>query len=280
MQSLFDKLLFISKLNYLNENHVKFESFVNKLNLNYDVNKIDNNSMKMFKISVECNDFDVNEDKQRQCYKQFKCFWPKCRYSCYRKCQLNIHTLHHLNKRQFICEECDKQFNNNSHLYIHKSSVHSTDKTFVCNQINCNKTFKSKVLLTQHKRRHFSVKSFGCNKCDKRFQSNSQLNNHKNSVHSNVRPFVCPQSDCNKRFKRSNALYDHKIRFHTRIKRHKCFHNNCDKSFVTPGELKRHIRHKHSTEIPFKCDLRYCNFSCKSRGNLFNHKKTFHSLNN
>ena len=74
MKPLLNKLLFISKFNQLKKSIEKSEKIVNKLNNN------NNNSMKMFKISVECNAFDVNEDKQRQCYKQLKCFWPKCRY--------------------------------------------------------------------------------------------------------------------------------------------------------------------------------------------------------
>ena len=44
----------------------------------------------MFRISVECNAFDENEDKQRQCYKQFICFWPKCRYTSNYESNFNI----------------------------------------------------------------------------------------------------------------------------------------------------------------------------------------------
>ena len=78
----------------------------------------------MFRISVECNAFDVNEDKQRQCYKQFICFWPKCRFSCNYELYLNQHISHHLNKRQFVCNQCNKDFTQYSHLFQHKC-VHS-----------------------------------------------------------------------------------------------------------------------------------------------------------
>ena len=80
------------------------ENIVNKLDLDYNVTKInnfDNNLMKIIKIGVECNDCDENEDKQRQCYKQFKCFWPKCRYSDDHESEVIRHISHHLNKR--IC---------------------------------------------------------------------------------------------------------------------------------------------------------------------------------
>ena len=279
MKNIFEKLLFISKFNNLNNDFIKMENIVNKLNLDYNVNKInnfDNNLMKMFKISVECNAFDVNEDKQRQCYKQLKCFWPKCRYSNDHESEVIRHISHHLNKKQFVCEECIKEFSLKSNLIRHKRSVHSTDKTFVCNHIDCNKTFNSKQSLTRHKLSHSSVKSFGCNKCNKRFKTYNNLLTHKKLVHTNVRSLVCPQRDCNKRFKHMIYLSNHKIRCHSNIKRHKCYHNNCDKSFVTSAELKQHISYKHSTERPFICNLINCNSNFKSFTHLIRHKKEVH----
>ena len=62
MEFILNKLFFISKLNNLNENLKKIESVVNKKIINNNIIK-SNNSMKMIRISVECNDFDVNEDK-------------------------------------------------------------------------------------------------------------------------------------------------------------------------------------------------------------------------
>ena len=174
------------------------------------------------KISVECNAFDVNEDKQRQCYKQLKCFWPKCRYSCKQSSHLNEHISHHLNKRQFVCNECNKQFNHNSHLIQHKRSGHSNDRPFVCNGINCNKRFKIKSNLMLHLLRHPSVKSFGCNKCDKRFKYKSTLILHK-SCHSNERQFKCDFKNCKKKFNYKSNLYHHKQRNHIGIKKHIVF---------------------------------------------------------
>ena len=68
------KLLFISKLCNI-QNYLLNNVFVlNELKDTSIDNKINNNLVKMFRISVECNAFDENEDKQRQCYKQFTCF--------------------------------------------------------------------------------------------------------------------------------------------------------------------------------------------------------------
>ena len=182
MKSITDKLILFSKLNNIKPNIGNCKRLVTEVNIVNNVNEINYNLVKKFKISVECNAFDVNEDKQRQCYKQWKCFWPKCRYSCGGESILNNHISHHLNKRQFVCEECNKHFNRNSNLRLHKRYVHSNDRPFVCNQINCNKKFKT---------------------C-------SNLVYHKKLVHSNHRPFVCPQNNCNQKFKLRSHLNRHK----------------------------------------------------------------------
>ena len=129
MESIVEKLVVISKFNKLNENLRECERLLSEVNQNYNVNEI-NNSMKIFKISVECNALDENEDKKRQCYKQLKSFWPKCRYSCDGKSDLNQHISHHLNKRQFVCEEFNRLFHNNSGLLNHKRYLYSNERFF------------------------------------------------------------------------------------------------------------------------------------------------------
>ena len=96
MESISKKLLFRFKVKYLYNNLKKFEKIVNKLNIDYNVNEINNNQLKMFNISVKCNAFDVNQDKQRQCYKQLKCFWPKCRFICNTKHKLKEPNLEYI----------------------------------------------------------------------------------------------------------------------------------------------------------------------------------------
>ena len=150
MESICEKFLVIFKLNNLSNNLNKFEKIVNNVNSDYNVNKFINNSMKPLKISVECNACDVNEDKLRQCYKQLKCFWPKCRYSCDQKGNLKEHISRHLNERSFFCEECNKQFHQNSSLHYHKRYFHSNERHFVCPENDCNKSFKAKIHLNRH----------------------------------------------------------------------------------------------------------------------------------
>ena len=227
MESVIEKLSLLSKLNNLNKSFRNSE-IDNKINRKCKVSEIDNNLVKVLKISVECNAFDVNEDKQRQCYKQLKCFWPKCRYSCHCKRNLNRHILHHLNKRQFVCEECKKDFNSDSNLFQHKQSVHYNVRQFICSESNCQKSFKLKQLLIRQSKSHSIEELFKCDECDKGFRYKELLLRHKRN-HSKQMPFICDAIGCDKRFKQRNSLIAHKTRFHSGIKRHKCIHNNCDK---------------------------------------------------
>ena len=55
MEYICEKNALLFKLNNFKANLKKFGSTVNKLSFDYNVNEINNNSMKMFKISVECN---------------------------------------------------------------------------------------------------------------------------------------------------------------------------------------------------------------------------------
>ena len=224
------------------------------------------------KISVECNAFDVNEDKQRQCYKQLKCFWPKCRYINDRESELNRHILHHLNKRQFFCDECNKQFYRNSDLLNHKRNVHQNFRPYICQMSNCNKGFNTEYNLIRHKLTHYSVWNFNCDKCDKKFKSFNRLKNH-NIVHINVRPFICHQKECNKSFKSKGELIRHN-KTNSSEKIFEC--NECHKRFRCKKLL---IAHKviHSDEKPFICNVNNCRKRFKQRSGLFNHKIRIHS---
>ena len=267
MDIILGKLIFISKLNNLNNNLIQCEKLIGKVNTNYKVNKKSSNCMK---ISVECNAFDVNEDKQRQCYKQMKCFWPKCRFSAKHKRNLEEHIFNHINKRQFVCKECNKQFHQNSTLLNHKRNIHSNVRPFICHRKDCNKRFKTNSNLKSHLLRHSSVKSFVCNKCDQRFKTIEGYKKH-HSVHTNVRPFDCPQNDCNKTFKRKSDLTAHQS-IHLN-KPFKC--KKCDQLFSDKNSL---ISHKcfHYKQKRFECDFKYCDKRFVTRYNLKEHKDNVH----
>ena len=206
------KMKFLINLMNINNN---LSSLLLSVKTNNVLNNCNNNCVKMCRISTECKALEENEDKLK-CNKHFNCFWPKCRFTTDCEYHLNQHISVHLNKRQFICNECNKRFIQKSHLIQHKQRIHSNDRPFVCPVSECGKRFKTKDVLISHK-----------------------------AIHSSEKPFKCDVKDCDKSFRRNSHLISHKKRIHYRLKSHKCFHNNCDKSFVSSSELKQHIRSKH-----------------------------------
>ena len=259
-------------------NKLNFNSINNNFN---NLGEINNNSVKSLRIDFEVKkelNFNVNEDKQRQCYKQLKCFWPKCRYRAKEFCHFNNHISLHLEKRKFVCDKCNKQFKYQSNLISHQNSIHSTDKPFICSINNCNKKFQTKKGFLYHKSYfHSTDKAFVCpqSDCNKRYKTKKHLQ-YLELRPSSVNNFGCDK--CDKRFKTNSELRNHKNRNHIGIKRHKCLHNNCDKTFFNLSELKSHSIFKHSTERPYKCDFHQCQLSYKTRSTLNTHKTNVHQL--
>ena len=106
--SLVSKLKTLCKISVFNNDLCKISKDFNKSNVNYVLNS-NNNCVKMCRISTECKALDIYEDKC-QYNKHFNCFWPKCRFTTEREDKLSKHIDMHLNKRQFICEKCNKGF--------------------------------------------------------------------------------------------------------------------------------------------------------------------------
>ena len=133
----------------------------------------------MCKIKTECKSIDIYRDKCRY-NNNFICFWPKCRFNTNTEYNLNKHISVHLNKRQFICNKCNKCFTHKSSLILHKHRIHSNDRPFVCPVSDCGKGFKTNGDLIQHKAIHSDKKLFKCKECDKRFKLKSNLISHQN----------------------------------------------------------------------------------------------------
>ena len=87
------------------------------------------------------------------------------------------------------------------------------EESFRCDQ--CNKCFKTKANLRQHKRIHTDERPFKCNYCFKGFRHKGHLNEHKR-IHTGEKPFNCNQ--CGKCFNRKGLLNQHR-KTHTGEKR-------------------------------------------------------------
>ena len=106
-----------------------------------------------------------------------------------------------------------KAFKSNSVLIEHESSVHSK-KRIICK--HCNKAFKSYYHLIKHQIA-FNLNGrdenqLSCSKCGKYFLSQTSLNLHIRTIHTNPRAFKC---------------------------------DKCDWGFAQKAQLQRHLEKKH-----------------------------------
>ena len=195
--------------------------------------------------------------------KNFKCNF--CSKVFRHKGHLNEHKRIHTGEKPFKCNLCEKRFNRKAllkqHQRTHSRGKHDgaavllppTVQTFIvsntgdlcagparseneseksrnlpclkCNK--CDKYFRHKDDLDQHKRSHMQEKAFKCSYCFKRFGHKGHLNEHKR-IHTGEKPYNCNQ--CCKRFHRKSILTQH-LKTHARENSSK--YNPSDQSLPT-----------------------------------------------
>ncbi|CAO1412054.1 unnamed protein product [Diamesa hyperborea] len=166
----------------------------------------------------------------------------------------------------FTCEYCSANYSNYMDLNRHKRKD-CEGKSFVCN-VHCDRKFGTEVLLKAHLR---AIKmKFVCEICDKKFQTSSFLKIHNASLHSQLRPFKCPQ--CGMTFKLKTGLAGH-LHTHGKERIFKCTIEGCLYAATNAKSLKTHYR---VHEGPSNCPIQECSkqFSCPN--NVTSHLKSVH----
>lgn len=144
------------------------------------------------------------------------------------------------------------------HIKMEDNSVSSTmsdreTKTPPIRCIDCDKVFNKACYLTQHNKSfHTGARPYKCEKCGKRFECESQHQEHL-SKHAGDKPFKC--EICPKQF-------NHK----TDLRRHMCLHsgskpfscNICGKGFIRKDHMVKHCdTHKKKHAIPPQMKVLY-----------------------
>ena len=93
---------------------------------------------------------------------------------------------------------------------------------------------------------------FKCPQCDKSFRNKSGLSNHK-VIHRKIKPHKCKHPGCTKAFARSCDLTRH-TRLHTGVKPFKCTFGDCGKAFTRSVQLRLHMM-DHTGLRPHKCKI-------------------------
>ncbi|XP_054156316.1 uncharacterized protein LOC128954746 [Oppia nitens] len=224
-----------------------------------------------------------------------------------------IYNKHDLEDGPFECpiDGCLKTFKINYELVLHKQRVHSnrtrgqkiflsnkkicksTEKIqkkkmifdqisgkYKCRYDDCDKKFNTKSALRYHERIHHerdTTKWLNCQYTDCQFQclQGSNMKEHLNSKHSDVKTFVCSYSGCTKAYKTSRSLRIHSL-IHTNTV-HKCVVDGCQRKFRHKTNLTRHMA-EHKSEPTLKCPVKGCLEKFFSDKEIFRHRRKVHNI--
>ncbi|WKX95216.1 hypothetical protein Q1695_012013 [Nippostrongylus brasiliensis] len=191
-------------------------------------------------------------------------------------------------EKKFICDECDRSFTMKQNVQQHFFQYHNPNgegrkplrvrsKRFQCTK--CNKIFKTLEKAQRHEARLHGEKAspnvFVCPHCNKIYNAQSQLKEHIDVVHENLRPFKCEQ--CGMEFGRAGGLRRHDMMVHQQ-RTHACPYEGCDHpGYKCTKALAAHIRSVHTLDRPFAC--LFCERTFVRKNDLKVHELT-HSTQN
>lgn len=172
------------------------------------------------------------------------------------------------------CHYCPKLFSNRSGRLYHQEQAHFKRRRFQCDQ--CESSFGLKQTLMNHIRNKHSnnVRSFHCDfeACDKSYKTKSALHNHR-IYHSDDPKWHC--NYCTKKFHFNFLLQQHETT-HLGQKPGKSFDCDvCKKAFNTRNKLTKH-RGIHDAN-QYACTREGCTFKGNLKRYLIAHMKRMHS---
>lgn len=151
----------------------------------------------------------------------------------------------HLQRRRFQCDQCESSFGLKQTLNNHIRNKHSNNvRTFHCDFPSCNKSYKTKSALHNHRIYHSDDPKWHCNYCTKKFHFNFLLQQHE-TTHLGQKPGQSYECDvCKKSFNTRNKLTKHRG-IHD-ANQYSCLREGC----TFKGNLKRyliaHMKRMHS----------------------------------
>ena len=141
-----------------------------------------------------------------------------------------------LNVKKFICSFCTKKFLSKSALKAHTKFIHQHINIFKCPYENCDKFFNTQYRLDIHKLIHKGIKPYKCDLCEKTFTEQGTLRTHL-VTHSMIKPFKCEL--CDYTCKTNPQMRHHYKKEHNDENYYKC--PKCLMKFNKKAELKHHF---------------------------------------
>ncbi|XP_015378345.1 PREDICTED: zinc finger protein Xfin-like, partial [Diuraphis noxia] len=199
---------------------------------------------------------------------------PKCKKEFKRFASFKAHLKIHKTEELITCNICDKIFDNQYRLDIHKENCmqenlinpgEGTSIASIKTCTSCNMSFTTvseyKMHIKEHKKFDSILKKY--HKVATKFKKL-----HKTS--NKIKKFKCDHCDWS--FNKSNLLRRH-MRTHTGEKPFEC--TDCSVYFTQQNSLNRHLM-KHKGIRPFRCE--FCEMSFCQKGHLINHMKKCHAV--
>ena len=180
------------------------------------------------------------------------------------------------NEKHFCkCYKCDKVFKTRSSLYEHKKEYHSV----TCSK--CGKIFLNleqnhlKMFLNQHEKicecinsNPMEVDELICKLCQKDFTYYHNLETHFESVHKKIHN--CDK--CKSSYSRHKDLLLHVQIVHEGIKPNMC--DTCGKTYTKEYQLETHKKREHLLQFDHKCEI--CGKGYVSNSELTEHIRKDH----
>lgn len=218
---------------------------------------------------------EKRENKCHLCHKDFTSeFELFCRSNLLRlKCfhilglyNLQYHLAHHVNARNFLCNECPRAYNTAADLVQHQRIHEKQRDPYNCQE--CGLFFQIRSKYKTHMRIHQTSSSKGpkeCPICRKMFVC---LSSHNRIVHLGMRTYEC--SECGKSFGKKSGLDRHTLTVHQKVRGYKCDVDGCYGAFGEKSQLTKHMK-THSDK-----DLSYCSFCKQQFEDIKEHFDTVH----
>ncbi|XP_073811816.1 uncharacterized protein [Musca autumnalis] len=188
----------------------------------------------------------------------------------------------------FICEICQKVFDDRSSFYSHKRFTHMPDEEKIACPLCDHKTSRSQALKVHMEFKHgkefveeyfkpapLEDKPHKCDMCESSFNRRYDLNRHIQAIHLNPNPktpgrrkneetcFLCPH--CGQSYSTKRKLRNHLIT-HSEDRPYSC--GVCGKAFKSVRSVKDH-QLTHSDIRPYTCSI--CEKSFKRADKLKTH---------
>ncbi|XP_063300953.1 transcription factor IIIA [Pelobates fuscus] len=168
----------------------------------------------------------------------YECDFPDCGLKFKKHNKLRMHQCTHTNELPFKCtfDGCNKCYASPSRLKRH-AKVHAgykCKKDETCEFVGKTWSDYIKHVSTCH------AEPLICDVCNKKFKKKWFLNDHKVTHDKERKVYCCPRDGCDRTYTTAFNLRSHILSFHEEKRSFVCEHPDCGKTFVMKRSLERH----------------------------------------